>query len=192
MSTFWWWLTTLKILPGLPHQDSQDYCPSPVQSLHRALQVPGPFTQWSGQELWEQGNEGTVSSGWSWEDPHHPLPPNGKWPVQALQSNVAWNARYIGACPEIGLSYMAPLVHVYNSARHDTTGFSPYYLLFGREPRMPIDLILPSPETTPKTVVRLLHLEARKIGTTRRFEVRLLCQDTKCCFGGWVYRERIS
>ena len=34
-----------KILQGLPHQDSQDYCPSPVQSLHRALQVPGPFTQ---------------------------------------------------------------------------------------------------------------------------------------------------
>ena len=29
-------------------------------------------------------------------------------------------------------SYVAPLVHMYNSTQHDTTGFSPYYLLFGQ------------------------------------------------------------
>ena len=44
-------------------------------------------------------------------------------------------------------TYVAPLVHMYNSTQHDTTGFSPYYLLFGREPRLPIDLLLPSPDT---------------------------------------------
>ena len=45
-------------------------------------------------------------------------------------------------------TYVAALVHMYNSTQHDTTGFSPYYLLFGREPRLPIDLLLPSPEIT--------------------------------------------
>ena len=45
-------------------------------------------------------------------------------------------------------TYVAPLVHMYNSTQHDTTVFSPYYLLFGREPRLPIDLLLPSPEIT--------------------------------------------
>ena len=45
-------------------------------------------------------------------------------------------------------TYVAPLVHMYNSTQHDTTVFSPYYLLFGREPRLPIDLLLPSSGTT--------------------------------------------
>ena len=36
--------------------------------------------------------------------------------------------------------YMAPLVQAYNSIKHESTGFSPYMLLFGREPKLPIDV----------------------------------------------------
>lgn len=36
--------------------------------------------------------------------------------------------------------FVKPLVHAYNCTKNDTTGFSPYELMFGREPRLPVDL----------------------------------------------------
>jgi len=37
-------------------------------------------------------------------------------------------------------SHVAGLVHAYNYTRQTTTGFSPYLLMFGRTPRLPVDI----------------------------------------------------
>ena len=37
--------------------------------------------------------------------------------------------------------YVRPLIHAYNCIRHESTGHSPYFLMFGREPHLPIDLL---------------------------------------------------
>lgn len=36
--------------------------------------------------------------------------------------------------------FIVPVVHSYNATKHNSTGVSPFYLMFGRHPRLAVDL----------------------------------------------------
>ena len=38
--------------------------------------------------------------------------------------------------------YVAPVVYTYNSTKHGSTGYSPYYFMYGRHPQLPVDVAL--------------------------------------------------
>ena len=63
-------------------------------------------------------------------------------------------------------SHIGSLVHAYNCTKHDSTGFSPYYLMFGRHPHIAVDLVLgrESVEThaTPDRYISNLRTQVKK------------------------------
>ena len=63
--------------------------------------------------------------------------------------------------------HLATITHAYNSTRLQVTGYSPYFLMMGRRPRLPVDLLFPMSRQLPKTkgvheYVKALHGRLRE------------------------------
>ena len=64
-------------------------------------------------------------------------------------------------------THLASLVHAYNCTLHATTGFSPFFLLFGRHPRLPVDMLLGQEDqacSQPNTVPQYVKEAKDRIG----------------------------
>ena len=61
--------------------------------------------------------------------------------------------------------HVQKLVYTYNCIKHSTTGYAPYFFLFGQKPRLPVDLILePSCKTTHQTHSKFVDDWKNQIG----------------------------
>ena len=63
--------------------------------------------------------------------------------------------------------HLGTITHTYNSTRSQVTGYSPYFLMMGRRPRLPVDLLFPTSRQLPKTkgvheYIKALHGRLRE------------------------------
>lgn len=74
-------------------------------------------------------------------------------------------------------SYVSSMVHAYNATRHDTTGFSPHYLMFGWHPRLAIDAFLGISSPAEKASSRSSY--AKKLRKRLDFAYKMAATEAK-------------
>ena len=67
-------------------------------------------------------------------------------------------------------NHIGTLVHTYNCTQNSATGFSPYYLMYGRQPHLPVDVTLglaPHTTTAPNTSKFVQKMREHKMGSEK-------------------------
>lgn len=67
--------------------------------------------------------------------------------------------------------FVKPLTHAYNCTKNDVTGFSPYELIFGRQPRLPVDIAFGLPVTNKQTLSHSHYVKTLKSHLKESYEV---------------------
>ena len=71
-----------------------------------------------------------------------PYRPEGNGQIERFNRSLLGMLRTLPeTCKLDWKSDLNKMVHAYNCTKNDTTGFSPYYLFYGRHPRLAVDLL---------------------------------------------------
>jgi len=86
--------------------------------------------------------------------------------------------------------YVSKVVHAYNCTRSESTGFSPFYLLFGRSPRLPVDLIF-GPSLGEANVTHTEYAEKWKVAMKEAYSLALKNTSKSATDGKRQYDRRV-
>lgn len=88
--------------------------------------------------------------------------------------------------------HVASSVHAYNSTKSNATGYSPYYLMFGREARLPVDLCFRASGDESEEKSHYQYVEGLKRDLQRAYELaNLSAEKTQLC-NKRAYDQKVS
>ena len=151
----------LKVCPGISNNKN---CSRPViQWLQAEVWSTMKDSQWPGKRIWEQTIFPTIKVLWYPTTQDHKLPPIDQWQTKRMNHKIL---AMLKTLPEHYKTQwknnVTKLVHAYNCTKYSSTGYSPYYLMFGCVPHLPIDLILPTCCSTTPSLLKPSYVETWK------------------------------
>jgi deoxyuridine 5'-triphosphate nucleotidohydrolase len=91
------------------------------------------------------------------------------------------------------LRYLPAITLAYNSKRHSTTGISPFLAMFGREAKLPVDLVVELPKSDSKTVHEYVKEMTTRFQKIFRFMIKnegAVIQRNSMLYGGQIRKFR--